>query len=77
MPEAIGLRGSAQVIGGCFILVAVNRLATDQRPHVSRVSRLAMMLTQPKLVDEIYNELPESKRDHIAKRDGKTGLQAN
>jgi hypothetical protein len=32
------------------------------------------MLTQPKLIDQLYGGLPEGKREHIAKRDNKTGI---
>jgi hypothetical protein len=30
------------------------------------------MLTQPKLIESLYDKIPEGKRQHIAKRDGKT-----
>lgn len=30
------------------------------------------MITQPKMIEELYAELPEDKRGHIAKRDNKT-----
>jgi hypothetical protein len=32
------------------------------------------MITQPKMIEELYAELPEGKREHIAKRDNKPGI---
>jgi hypothetical protein len=31
------------------------------------------LITQPKLIDNLYSGLPEDKREHIAKRDAKPG----